>query len=45
MGNNSNSKNPQDYSMSKNETETIKLTWQTILSKGLNETGIGLMSR
>ena len=45
MGNSSNSKNLNDYSLSKQEVETIKSTWQTVLSKGINECGIGLMTR
>jgi hypothetical protein len=45
MGNNLNSKEQQSFSLSKNETDTIKQTWQAILSKGLNESGMGLMTR
>ena len=45
MGNNSNSKSIEDFKLSNNELNLLRLSWNEIQTVGLSELGIGLMTR
>lgn len=45
MGNNLNSKNPEDFTLEKKEIEIAKTTWQIIVKAGLAECGTNFMTR